>query len=423
VAVGKQQRPTPEKDPMTDRSKVDLVTAMSNVLEGQHGDMLKNALGAFLHLLMDAQATEACGASYGERSSDRVNRRNGTRPRVLETRLGTVELQIPKLREGSYFPTFLEPRRRWERAFLTVVSEAYIGGVSTRKVESLVEAMGAHGMSKSEVSRMAAVLDEQVEAFRKRPLEGEFPYIWLDAMYLKVREGGRIVSKAVLVAFGVNGDGQREVLGVQVTQGEMERCWIAFLASLVERGLRGVQLVISDAHQGLRNAIRAVLNGTTWQRCYVHFLRDVSSHLPKAAQGFALAALRNAFQQTTLEHAREAMAKAIDLLRPKYPKVADLVQDAEDDVLAWFAFPEPHRRQIRSTNPLERLNKELRRRTRVVGIFPTDASVLRLVGMLLVEQHEEWTAGDRRYFSANSMKLLAATTPSNPELEDRMAAK
>ena len=407
---------------MTDRPKVDLVNLVGNVLETQHGDMLKAALSSFLHVLMDTQVGELCGAGYGERSADRVNSRNGTRPRVLETRLGTLQLDIPRVREGSYFPPFLEPRRRWEKAFVNVVAEAYVSGVSTRKVEAVIEAMGAQGMSKSEVSRMAAVLDADVEAFRQRDLEGEFPYVWLDAMYLKVREGGRIVSKAVLVAFGVHGDGHREVLGVEVTNGEMERCWRTFLGSLVKRGLKGVQLVISDAHAGLRRAIAAVLNGTTWQRCYVHFLRDVSSHLPKAAQGFALAALRNAFQQTTVEHAREAMTKVIDLLTPKHPSVATLVRDAEDDVLAYFSFPEPHRRQIRSTNPLERLNKELRRRTRVVGIFPTDASVVRLVGMLLVEQHEEWTAGDRRYFSAGSMKLLATPTPQ-PELEDRHAAK
>lgn len=408
---------------MTDRTKVDLVNAMSNILENQHGDMLRDALSTVLHALMDVQVSEVCGAGYGERSAERQNSRNGSRPRVLETRLGTVELDIPKLRQGSYFPPFLQPRRRWEQAFVNVVAEAYVAGVSTRKVEAVVESMGAQGMSKSEVSRMAAVLDEQVEAFRKRTLEGEFAYVWLDGMYLKVREGGRIVSKAVLVAFGVNSDGQREVLGVQVTQGEMETCWRSFLASLVERGLRGVKLVISDAHAGLRKAIGSVLNGTTWQRCYVHFLRDISAHLPKAAQGFALAALRNAFQQTTLEHAKDAMTKAIELLRPKYPKVAELIAEAEPDVFAYFAFPEPHRKQIRSTNPLERLNKELRRRTRVVGIFPTDASVLRLVGMLLVEQHEEWTAGDRRYFSVGSMKLLAAPTMTVPELEDRLAAK
>jgi putative transposase len=408
---------------MTDKRKVDLMSVMSNVLEGEHGDVLKAALSEMLHAVMDAQVSQLCGAEYGERSPERVNSRNGTRPRPLETRLGTVELEIPKLRTGSYLPPFVQPRRRWEQAFVNVVAEAYVMGVSTRKVESLVEAMGARGMSKSEVSRMAAVLDDQVKEFRSRPLEGEYPYVWLDGMYLKVREGGRIVSKAVLVAFGVNTDGQREVLGVQVTQGEMETCWRSFLAHLVERKLRGVKLVISDAHAGLRKAMQSVLNGTTWQRCYVHFLRDVSSHLPKAAQGFALAALRNVFQQTTLEHAHEAMTKAIELLERKYPTVAELVREAESDVLAYFSFPEAHRKQIRSTNPLERLNKELRRRTRVVGIFPNDASVLRLVGMLLVEQHEEWTAGDRRYFSANSMKLLTTPMAAVHELEDRLVAK
>jgi putative transposase len=406
---------------MTDKSKVDLMALVGNVLESEQGDLLRTALSAMLHAVMDAQVTERCGAGYGERTCERTNHRNGTRPRALETRMGTIELGIPRTRHGSYFPSFLEPRRRWEQAFVNVVAEAYVSGVSTRKVEAVVEAMGAHGMSKSEVSRMAGVLDEQVATFRKRPIEGHFAYVWLDAMYLKVREGGRVIGKAVLVAFGVNGDGQREVLGLAVTSGEMEACWRSFLAGLVERGLSGVQLVISDAHAGLRKAIAAVLNGTTWQRCYVHFLRDIAGHLPKAAQGFALAALRNAFQQTTEEHAREAMTKAIDLLAPKYPTVAALVRDAEDDVLAYFAFPEAHRRQIRSTNPLERLNKELRRRTRVVGIFPNDASVLRLVGMLLVEQHDEWMAGDRRYFSVASMKLLSSGPP--PELEDRVAAK
>jgi transposase-like protein len=406
---------------MIDRQKVNLVNLVGNVLDGQHGDFLRTALSAVLHAVMDAQVDVACGAGYGERSPERANSRNGTRSRELQTRLGTIELDIPKLRQGTYFPPFLTPRRRWEQAFVNVVAEAYVLGVSTRKVEDLVEAMGAKGMSSTEVSRMAGVLDAQVDAFRNRNLEGEFPYVWLDAIYLKVREDGRFVSKAMLVANGVNAEGHREVLGLQLMHGEMEGCWKAFLVDLVRRGLHGVRLVISDDHAGLRKAIPAVLNGTTWQRCYVHFLRNVASHLPKSAQGLVLAALRNVFQQTTLKHAREAMTRVIELLEQKHPNVARLVRDAEDDVLAYFAFPEAHRRQVRSTNPLERLNKELRRRTRVVGIFPTDASALRLVGMLLLEQHEEWAAGDRRYFSAESMKLLA--TPTTPELEDRHAAK
>jgi len=405
---------------MAHGQNVDLREIVGKLLTENNGDLLRGLLVRVLHDVMDAEVSAQCNAAYAERTPGRTNSRNGIRERALETRLGTVDLAIPKLRHGSYFPSFVEPRRRWEQAFVSVVAEAYVQGVSTRKVEELVEAMGARGMSKSEVSRMAGVLDDEVRVFRERPLEGEFPYVWLDAMYVKVREAHRVVSKAILLAFGVNTDGQREVLGVGVANGEMEPAWRSFLGGLVERGLRGVRLVISDAHSGLRKAIRAVLNGTTWQRCYVHFLRDVLSHLPKSAQGFVAAALRNVFQQTTLEHAQEAMTKALAVLDSKWPKVAAVVREAEDDVLAYFAFPEAHRRQIRSTNPLERLNKELRRRTRVVGIFPNEAAVFRLVGMLLVEQHEEWTASDRRYFSAGSMNLLPSQSPS---LEDRAAAK
>jgi transposase-like protein len=385
------------------------------------GDFLRNALRELLQEVMRSEAKALCNAEYRERTPDRLNSLNGTRERDYETRMGTIGLEIPRVRHGSYFPSFLEPRRRWEQAFVNVVAEAYVHGVSTRKVEALVEAMGAKGISKSEVSRMASTLDAQVAAFRERPLESAFPYVWLDAMYLKVREGGRVVGRAVLVAFGVNEDGYREVLGVSVANNEMESAWRSFLASLVQRGLRGVRLVVSDAHSGLRKAIRAVLNGTTWQRCYVHFIREMLGRVPKSAQGFVAAALRTVFQQTSLEHAREAMTKVLSTLDERYPKVAELVREAEDDVLAYFAFPEAHRRQIRSTNPLERLNKELRRRTRVVGIFPNEASVLRLVGMLLVEQHEEWSVGDRRYFSVSSMHQLQSGTTQT--LEDRIAAK
>lgn len=408
---------------MTPMKSVDALALVREVMDGSHGDFMRTMLSTVLHGIMDADVSAMCGAGYGERSAERVNQRNGTRERALETRVGTVNLAIPKVRQGSYFPGFLEPRRRWEQAFVNVVATAYVEGVSTRKVESLVEAMGAKGMSKSEVSRMAASLDEQVQAFRERRLDHtEFPYTWLDAIYVKVREGGRIVSKAVLVAFGVNGQGEREVLGVQVSQGEMEWAWRGFLQSLVERGLKGVRLVMSDAHTGLRGAIRGVLNGTTWQRCYVHFIRNVLSHVPKSMQGFVAAALRNVFAQTTIEHAHEAMTKVIELLERKHPQVAELVREAEDDVLAYFSFPEAHRRQIRSTNPLERLNKEIRRRVRVVGIFPNDAAVLRLVGMLLVEQHDEWAASDRRYFSAASMHQLRAAD-AVPIEEKALAAK
>ena len=403
---------------MTTRN-VELIELLGNCLKSEHGDTLREMLAVTLKAFMDAEVRERCGAEYGERSAGRTNQRNGYRSRPLETRLGSLELQVPKLRKSSYFPSFLEPRRRWEKAFVSVVAEAYVEGVSTRSVEDLVAAMGARGMSKSEVSRMAEVLDDQVKAFRERPLgEKAMPYVWLDAMYVKVRENGRVVSRAVLIAIAVNEDGEREVLGLVVAQKEMESSWREFLRSLVTRGLRGVQLVISDAHEGLRSAIRGVLNGVTWQRCYVHFIRNVLEKTPKSAQGFVAAVLRNVFAQTSLEHAREAMGKAIDAIEEKWPRAAAVAREAEDDVLAYFTFPTAHWRQIRSTNPLERLNKEVRRRVRVIGIFPTQASVLRLVGAMLIEQDDEWKVG-RRYFSGSSMAQLHATLPA---LQDSSAA-
>ncbi len=373
-------------------------------------DFFRDALKAALTQFMDLEVNAACNALYGERTAERQNSRNGVRPRDVETRLGTVSLEIPKLRSGSYFPSFLEPRRRWEQAFVQVVSEAYVLGVSTRKVEALVEAMGAQGMGKSEVSRMAATLDEQVKAFRERPLERTYPYVWLDALYVKVREGGRTVSKAVLVATGVAVTGDREVIGVAVARGEMESCWKAFLESMVARGLSGVQLVVSDAHTGLRAAVQKVLTGSTWQRCYVHFLRNVLALLPKHAQTLAAAAFRMAFMQPSRELAVEFYGKAVAMLEAKHPDAARCALEAEEDVLAYMGFPEAHWRQIRSTNPLERLNKEIRRRTDVVGIFPNDAALLRLVTMLLVEQTDEWSVG-RRYFSIESMQMLSGQAP------------
>ena len=398
------------------------VELMRDLLAGDQRDWLLSMLSTVLANVMESEVSALCGAGRGERSAERENHRNGYRERPFETRLGTVPLAIPKLRQGSYLPSFVVPRRRWEQAFVSVVATAYVEGVSTRKVEELVEAMGAKGMSKSEVSRMAASLDADVDAFRNRTLERSFPYVWLDALYVKVRDAGRVVSKAVLIAIGVNDQGEREVLGVQVANNEMQASWKQFLESLVARGLRGVRLVMSDAHAGLRNAVRAVLNATTWQRCYVHFIRDILTHLPKSKQGFVAAALRNVFAQTTTADAREAMTRVIALLEQRHESVAQLVRDAEDDVLAHFAFPESHRRQIRSTNPLERLNKELRRRVRVVGLFPNEASVVRLVGMLLVEQNDEWLAGDRRYFSIGSMKQLDAPPDPLAIGEDRQHA-
>jgi transposase-like protein len=389
------------------RSTVGPTEVLSNALEEHHGDRLLAMLATALRDVMEAEARARCGADYGERSDERRNTRNGYRERPFETRLGSVALQIPKLREGSYLPSFLDPRRRWEQAFVNVVSEAYVLGVSTRKVDDLVKAMGIEGMSKSEVSRLAKSLDEQVDAFRRRKLDRSYPYLWLDAIWLKIRERKHVVSKAVLIAYGVSEFGEREIIGVDVADGEMEDAWRTFLAGLVERGLRGVRLCISDAHVGLRKGIRSALNGVAWQRCTVHFMRNMGSHVPRAAQGFLMAALKTIFAQPSKEDAKLALRKAVELLAPKYPKVAALVAEAEEDVLAYMSFPEKHWRQIHSTNPLERQNKEIRRRTDVVGIFPNDASALRLVTMLLVEQNDEW-AVNKRYFSLESMALLNA---------------
>jgi transposase-like protein len=394
------------EDPMT-RSTVDAKETLSKVFETDHGALLLRALATALTSVMESEVTSLCGAGYDERSEERRNTRNGYRDRPLETRLGTVDLRIPKLREGSYLPAFIEPRRRWEQAFVSVVQEAYVHGVSTRKVDELVKAMGARGMSKSEVSRLCGRLDEEVDAFRRRRLDCEYPYLWLDALYEKAREGSRVVSKAVLIAYGVSSLGVREIIGVEVADGEMEDSWRRFLAGLIERGLRGVKLCISDAHEGLKKAIGKVLNGTSWQRCTVHFVRNMLSHVPKSAQGFVAAALRTVFAQTTPAAAREAMGAALNTLREKFPEVAALVEEAEEDVLAYLEFPVEHHKQIHSTNPLERQNREIRRRTDVVGIFPNARSLVRLVTMLLVEQNEEWSVG-RRYFSKESMALLQA---------------
>lgn len=391
---------------MTEAS-VEKVSFVGKMLEETNGDMLRGLLLKMLEQVMESEANAACGASYGARDGGRVNQRNGYRDRAFETRLGTLDLAIPKLRQGSYFPSFLAPRRRWEQAFVNVVSEAYVLGVSTRKVEGLIEAMGAKGMSKSEVSRLSATLDEYVTEFRNRPLSGNYPYLWLDAIYIKVREGARTVSKAVLVAYGVNDEGQREVLGIEVAESEMEMAWRHFVERLIKRGLKGVLLVISDAHSGLKNAIKAVLNGVTWQRCRVHFMRNVLAKTPKKLQGLVLAALKHVFAQTSLSDARAALTTALKALREKVPAVAELVEAAEEDVLNYMSFPDKHWRQIHSTNPLERLNKEIRRRTDVVGIFPNEAAVLRLIAMILAEQNDEWAVG-RRYFSLESMEALKA---------------
>lgn len=387
----------------------DMTTLLASALADGGKNGLLELLSVTLHLLMDAEVDARCGATYGERSTDRINSRNGSRERLMETTLGSIDLAIPKLRKDSYFPSFLTPRRRWEQAFVNVVATAYVEGVSTRAMDNLVQAMGIEGMSRSEVSRMAKSLDEGVEAFRERPLdEKAYPYVWLDAMYVKVRINKRVRSRAVFVAIGVNEDGEREVLAVDVARKEMESSWRDFLRELVDkRKLRGVRCVMSDAHEGLRKAISAVFNDVTWQRCYVHFMRNVLDKVSKTAQPLVKGALRNIFHQTSREAASEALAKAVELLEEKHPAAAELLLDAEDDVLAYFAFPQDHWRQIRSTNPLERLNKELRRRVRAIGLFPDEASVIRLLGSILVEQDDEWRVAGRRYFSASSMAQLA----------------
>jgi putative transposase len=369
-------------------------------------EFLRESLEWLLQRLMEAEVTEKIGAAPYQRTTERTNLRNGSRPRTFETRVGTLDLKIPKLRKGSYFPAFLEPRRRSEKALVQVIQEAYVLGVSTRKVDELVEALGMSGVSKSEVSRLAAELDERVTAFRERPLEGAYPYVWLDAKYLKIREGDRVVSMAFVVAIGVRETGEREVLGFDVGLSEHEAFWKAFLRSLVARGLKGVKLAISDAHEGLKAAISAVLQGASWQRCRVHFLRALLSHVPRDAQAMVAALVRTIFVQPTSKDARLQLAKVAEFLQTKYPKPAQILTEAQEDILAYMTFPSEHWRQIHSTNPLERLMREIGRRADVVAIFPNRAAALRLVGAVLMEQHDEWLAAPRRYFSLESMQRV-----------------
>jgi transposase-like protein len=359
--------------------------------------------------LMEAEVTEITGVPKGERAPDRrLTSRNGYRDRRWDTRVGTIDLAIPRVRDGSYFPSLLEPRRRAERALLAVVQEAYVLGVSTRRVDDLVQSLGITGISKSEVSRICASLDAEVETFRKRPLIEAYPYVWFDATYLKVREAGRVVSMAALVATGVAMSGERRVLGIELSSGNDEgSAWPAFIRSLVGRGLHGVRLVISDDHAGLVKAIREQLLGSGWQRCRVHLTRNAQDLVPRSARSMIASAVRSVFEQPDERSTRVQFSSVIDSLEPRFPNVAQLLLDAESDLLAHFTFPETHRRQIRSTNPLERLNKEIKRRTAVVGIFPNRAAVIRLVGMILAEQDDEWQDG-RRYFRPESMVLIDA---------------
>jgi putative transposase len=368
-------------------------------------DFLREGVRVLSQALMEVEVSQQLGADRYERSAERTGQRNGYRERDWDTRVGTIGLKVPRVREGSYFPNWLEPRKRAEQALVAVVREAYVQGVSTRKVDDLVRALGLDGISKSQVSRLCATLDEEVERFRTRRLEGEHPYLWLDATFVKVREGGRVVGQAVVIAIGVNADGQREVLGLDIGPSEDGAFWLRFLRGLVARGLRGVQLVSSDAHEGLKGAIAAVLQGASWQRCRVHFLRNLLALVPNSAAEMVAATVRTVFAQPDAASAREQWRKVADSLRGQFPRAAALLDEAEDDVLAYLAFPREHWRQIWSNNPLERLNKEVKRRTDVVGIFPNPAAVIRLVGAILAEQHDEWQVC-RRYFSAESLAKL-----------------
>lgn len=407
-----------EEEPNTvaDNS-MDLLARLRNMgLDGEI-DFLKEALQTLVQEVIEAEVTERVGAGRYKRSEGRLTQRNGYRdkPRPWDTRVGTLELRIPKLRQGSYFPSLLEPRRRSERALLAVVQEAYVHGVSTRKVEELMQALGLTGISKSEVSRICTELDEAVERFRNRPLEGRCPYLWLDATYVKVREDGRVISMALVIAVGVRESGEREVLGLDLGPAEDGAFWLGFLRSLVARGLSGVQLVISDAHEGLRQAIAAVLGGASWQRCRVHFMRNALSYVPKGAQPAVAAAIRSIFAQPDRASACAQLAEVAKRLAPRFPRVADLLHDAKDDILAYMAFPSEHWRQLHSTNPLERLNCEIKRRANVVGIFPNRAAVIRLIGSVLAEQNDEWATG-RRYFSQASMAKLQPPLVEEPAL-------
>jgi putative transposase len=381
------------------------------------GDLMRQMLGFMLQALVDAEATATIGAEPHQRTPDRKAQRNGTRPKTVSTTAGDLTVKIPKLRQGSFFPSLLEPRRRVDVALHAVVMESYVHGVSTRKVDDLVAALGVDtGISKSEVSRICAQLDEQVAAYDSRPLDHTaFPYVFLDATYCKARVAGRVVSQAVVIATGVSADGRREVLGSAVGDSETEAFWTEFLRGLRDRGLAGVQLVISDHHRGLMNAIDTAMVGAAWQRCRVHFLRNLLQKAPKTSAEMVAAAVRTIFAQPTGPLVREQVETVAGMLEPKLPAVAGMLRDAREEITAFADFPEAHWRKIWSTNPLERLNREVKRRTDVVGIFPNPAALHRLTACVLIEAHDEWQVADRRYLSESSMALL---NPPEPTLID-----
>ncbi|MTD43650.1 IS256 family transposase [Conexibacter sp. W3-3-2] len=380
---------------------------VARAMSGEHGDLLRDAVALVVRELMEAEVAQLTGAGRGERSEDRVANLNGYRQRAWDTRVGSIELAIPRTRSGpSYFPSFLEPRSRCEQAIVSVVMEAYVNGVSTRKVDRLVEQLGIGAMSKDRVSRLCRDLDELVAEFRERELTDAYPYLWLDAKHVKVRERGRVVSKALVVAYAVNQDGVREVIGLDIGQVESGPFWVAFLRSLKARGLHGVQLAISDHHEGLKAAIAQVLDAP-WQRCTVHFVRNMHGHCRRNERGLISAGLREVFQAADGTEARRRVGELLDRLAPVAPKVCELLDAAEEDLLAFYAFPKAHWSKLRSTNPLERVNKEIGRRSDVVGIFPNDASAIRLCGAVLIEQNDEWLTC-RRYLSEESMAVVLA---------------
>ena len=389
---------------MIDNNNMDALAWLRKQLDDDGNDLLAEIVREFAQRLMAAEVDALTGAGWGEQSPDRVNHRNGYRARPFDTRVGTIDLAIPKLRRGSYFPDWLlDPRRRAEKALVAVVAECYVRGVSTRRVDGLVKTLGIESLSKSQVSRMAAELDEVVAEFRNRPLDaGPYTYVWMDALTQKVREGGRIVNVAVVTATGVNADGHREILGVDVITTEDGAGWLAFLRGLIARGLSGTSLVVSDAHAGLVDAIGSTLPGAVWQRCRTHYMRNLLTRVPKSAQAMVATLVRTIFAQPDAASTWTQHARVVAQLQEKFPDAADHLTDAAPDVLAYTGFPKEHWRQIWSNNPQERLNTELRRRTDVVGIFPNREAVIRLVGAVLAEQHDEWAIA-RRYMSADSL--------------------